>query len=194
MKKKVLWAVIAAVAASAVIPFAANAANASRYPSWSGTAGDYTDPAMWYEGIVADVAGDCANLARTAAGEATAYIREGMVITNGWINCGRTNDFNIVMSGGYVHLAQTENNNDAALKIARGEDVSGGETIRPNASFTISGGLVNATNGCVSVGERGNGILTMTGGELWAWGRLSIARLEGSSGTLTVSGGAKVTA
>ncbi len=170
------------------------AATASRYPSWSGTAGDYTDPAMWYNGIVANVSGDCANLARTAAGEATAYIREGMVITNGWINCGRTNDFNIVMSGGYVHLAQDENVNDAALKIARGEDVSGGAPIRPNASFTISGGFVNATNGCVSVGERGNGVLTMTGGELWAKGRLSIARLEGSSGTLTVSGGAKVTA
>ena len=77
---------------------------ANRYPSWSGTAGDYTDPAMWYEGIVADAAGDCANLSRTDAGEATAYIREGMAITNGWINCGRTNDFNIVMSGGYVHF------------------------------------------------------------------------------------------
>ena len=131
------------------------AATASRYPSWSGTAGDYTDPAMWYNGIVANVSGDCANLARTAEGEATAYIREGMVITNGWINCGRTNDFNIVMSGGYVHLAQDENVNDAALKIARGEDVSGGDPIRPNASFTISGGFVNATNGCVSVGAGG---------------------------------------
>ena len=170
------------------------AANASRYPSWSGTAGDYTDPAMWYNGIAADVAGDCANLSRTAAGEATAYIREGMTITNGWINCGRTNDFNIVMSGGYVLLKQDENVNDAALKLARGEDVSGGDPIRPTGTLTMSGGLIVATNGCVSVGERGNGVLTMTGGELWAWGRLSIARLAGSTGTMTVSGGAKVTA
>lgn len=38
MKRKALWVVIAAIAASAVIPFAANAANASRCPSWSGTA------------------------------------------------------------------------------------------------------------------------------------------------------------
>ena len=188
------FAVVAAFAACVIVPFASNAANASRYPSWSGTAGDYTDPAMWYNGIVADVAGDCANLSRTAAGEATAYIREGMTITNGWINCGRTNDFNIVMSGGYVLLKQDENVNDAALKLARGEDVSGGDPIRPTGTLTMSGGLIVATNGCVSVGERGTGVLTMTGGELWAWGRLSIARLAGSTGTMTVSGGAKVTA
>lgn len=177
-----------------VVVAALNAQAASRYPSWSGTEGDYTDPAMWYEGIVADAAGDCANLSRTAAGEAIAYIRDGMSITNGWINCGRTNDFSIVMSGGCLLLKQSENVNDAALKLARGEDVSGGDPIRPTGTFTISGGLFNVTNGCVSVGERGNGVLTMTGGELWAYGRLSIARLEGSSGTLTVSGGAKVTA
>ena len=180
----------AVFAASGLTPFAAQAATASRYPSWSGTEGDYTNSVMWYKGTVANAAGDCANLSRTAAGEATAYIREGMVITNGWINCGRTNDFNIVMSGGYVQLMQDENVNDAALKLARGE----GTTIRPTGSLTISGGFVNVTNGCVSVGERGNGILTMTGGELWAYGRLSIARLDGSSGTMTVSGGAKVTA
>ena len=117
-----------------------------------------------------------------------------MTITNGWINCGRTNDFNIVMSGGYVLLMQDENVDDAALKLARGENVSGGDPIRPTGMLAMSGGLIVATNGCVSVGERGNGVLTMTGGELWAWGRLSIARLAGSTGTMTVSGGAKVTA
>ena len=98
------------------------------------------------------------------------------------------------MSGGYVLLKQDENVNDAALKLARGEDVSGGDPIRPTGTLTMSGGLIVATNGCVSVGERGTGVLTMTGGELWAWGRLSIARLAGSTGTMTVSGGAKVTA
>ncbi|MBO7684366.1 MAG: autotransporter-associated beta strand repeat-containing protein [Kiritimatiellae bacterium] len=161
---------------------------------WCGTEGDFTDPDMWDGGVVPT--GDnnyCADLSSTSAGAGIGYIRDGMNITNGWINCGRTNDFTLVMSGGYVQLMQAESVNDGALKIARGEVVDS-ETVRPTGTLLMSGGRIVATNGCVSVGERGNGVLTMTGGELWAKGRLSIARLEGSSGTLTVSGGAKVTA
>ena len=181
---------VAVFLAVTVLPFVAQAAT---HRTWSGTVGDYTDPAMWDGGIV-NGPGECGDLSSTDQGAGLAYIREGMSITNGWINCGRTNDFTIVMSGGYVQLTQSENVNDAALKLSRGEDVTGGEAIRPSGTLTMSGGFINVTNGCISVGERGNGVLTMTGGELWARGRLSIAHLEGSSGTMTVSGGAKVTA
>ena len=166
---------------------------AATHITWAGATGDYTDPSMWVGGV-APGPGVCADLSRVSDENATAYIRDGMSITNGWINCAYSNDVTIAMSGGYVHLTQSEAVNDAALKLARGVDVSGGEPIRPNGTFLISGGKVVVTNGCVTVGERGNGVLTMTGGELWARGRLSIARLEGSSGTMTVSGGAKVTA
>ena len=161
---------------------------------WCGTEGDYTNPDMWDGGVVPSTGTDCADLSRTSAGEAVGYIRDGMNITNGWINCGRTNDFTLVMSGGYVHLLQTEKEEDAALKLSRGEVVDATTTLRPTGTLLMSGGKIVVTNGCVSVGERGNGTLTMTGGELWARGRLSIARLEGATGTMTVSGGAKVTA
>ena len=190
MKSEAALIMAVCTAAGVAIPFAAHGTTNIR---WCGTAGDYTDSAMWDGGVVPGKKDDCADLSRTAAGEGTAYIREGMNISHGWINCGRTNDFTIVMSGGYVELVQSEDVSDAALKISRGAVVNG-ETIRPTGTLNISGGKFVATNGCVSVGERGTGVLMMTGGELWARGRLSIARLEGSAGTMTVSGGAKASA
>ena len=69
---------------------------------WCGTEGDYTNPDMWDGGVVPSTGTDCADLSRTSAGEAVGYIRDGMNITNGWINCGRTNDFTLVMSGGHI--------------------------------------------------------------------------------------------
>lgn len=176
---------------AAVFALTANAATNIR---WCGTEGDFSDPDMWDGGVVPTGNNNyCADLSSTSAGAGVGYIRDGMNITNGWINCGRTNDFTLVMTGGYVQIMQSESVDDAALKISRGS-VDGSVTIRPTGTLLMSGGRIVATNGCVSVGERGTGVLTMTGGELWAWGRLSIARLAGSTGTMTVSGGAKVTA
>lgn len=63
-------------------------AHGANHLSWSGTDGDYTDSAMWYNGIVAETKDDCVELSCTAAGAATAYIREGMCITNGCFSVG----------------------------------------------------------------------------------------------------------
>ena len=80
---------------------------AATHITWAGATGDYTDPSMWVGGVVPGP-GVCADLSRVSDENATAYIRDGMSITNGWINCAYSNDVTIAMSVGYVHLTQSE--------------------------------------------------------------------------------------
>ena len=115
-----------------------------------------------------------------AGGRSIMSISGGKLRTN-WIDAGFNDvtESTIVQTGGEIETGINNNGNIWLGRNARGR-----------ATYTLSGGSVNATRGTFDVGNYGTGTFTQDGGSVYAGsGDIRVGAFSGSTGTYTLNDG-----